>query len=81
MERVRFLEPVPADTTLVLQVTIASVEPKGEGRFLVRCSNAAFKADSRERPGHGRRVAGAGVRMSTPAAPARAVAPWQARAR
>jgi acyl dehydratase len=50
MERVRFLEPVPADSALVLQVTIASVEPKGEGRFLVRCSNAAFKADSRERP-------------------------------
>jgi acyl dehydratase len=43
MERVRFLEPVPADSALVLQVTIASVEPKGEGRFLVRCSNAALR--------------------------------------
>ena len=50
MERVRFLEPVPADTTLVLQVAIASVEPKGPGRFLVRCTNTAFKADARERP-------------------------------
>ena len=50
MERVRFLEPVPADSELVLQVSIASVEPKGTGRYLVRCANAAYKATSRERP-------------------------------
>ena len=50
MERVRFLEPVAAGTQLVLQVGIIAVEPKGTGRYLVRCNNAAYKAGSQDRP-------------------------------
>jgi acyl dehydratase len=50
MERVRFLDPVLANTSLVVQVALTAVEPKGEGRYLVRCSNVAYKAESRERP-------------------------------
>ena len=48
--RTEQMEFVPADSELVLQVSIAAVEPKGTGRYLVRCANAAYKATSRERP-------------------------------
>jgi acyl dehydratase len=50
IEKVRFLAPVAAGTTLVIRVVISAVEPKGNGRFLVRCTNTAFKDDAREQP-------------------------------
>jgi acyl dehydratase len=49
VEKVRFLAPVPAGTTLVIRVELAAVEARGEGRFLVRCTNTAFDAANRDR--------------------------------
>jgi acyl dehydratase len=50
MEKVRFLAPVPAGTSLVLRVGISGVEAKGAGRFLVRCTNTAYCTDAADRP-------------------------------
>jgi acyl dehydratase len=44
-EKVRFLAPVAAGASLVVRVGISAVEDKGAGRFLVRCTNSAFKAN------------------------------------
>jgi acyl dehydratase len=49
VEKVRFLAPVPAGTQLVIRVELAGVEARGEGRYLVRCTNTAFDAADRGR--------------------------------
>ena len=49
VEKVRFLAPVPAGTSLVIRVELAAVEARGDGRYLVRCTNTAFDAANRDR--------------------------------
>ncbi|HQR19235.1 MAG TPA: MaoC family dehydratase [Burkholderiaceae bacterium] len=49
MEKIRFLAPVPAGTSLAIRVELAAVEAKGPGRFLVRCLNTAFNPDAPDR--------------------------------
>jgi acyl dehydratase len=49
-DKVRFLAPVPANTTVVLRVELVEVEAKGSGRTLVRCRNTAFAADALDKP-------------------------------
>jgi acyl dehydratase len=49
IEKVRFLAPVAAGTSLVIRVELTGVEVRGEGRLLVRCTNTAFDAANRDR--------------------------------
>lgn len=50
MDRVRFLAPVPAGSSISVRVELVEVEPKNGGRLLVRCRNTAFRLDDPERP-------------------------------
>ncbi|WP_280153875.1 MaoC family dehydratase [Piscinibacter sp. XHJ-5] len=49
-DRVRFLAPVTAGTSIALRVELAEVADKGPGRTLVRCRNTAYAVDAPERP-------------------------------
>jgi acyl dehydratase len=49
-DKVRFLAPVPAGTSVRIRVELAEVEVKGTGRTLVRCRNTAFVEGAPERP-------------------------------
>jgi len=50
IDKVRFLAPVPAGSSLAMRVQLSAVEAKGAGRFLVRCTNTAFNVDAPEKP-------------------------------
>jgi acyl dehydratase len=49
-ERVRFLAPVPAGTAITIRVELAEVEAKGNGRYLVRSRNTAYKVGDLDKP-------------------------------
>ena len=49
-DRVRFLAPVPAGSVLTVRVELKGVEPKGDGRWLVRLSSSACTVAEPQRP-------------------------------
>jgi acyl dehydratase len=49
-DKVRFLAPVVAGTSIVMRVELVGVEPKAAGRTLVRCRNTGYAADGPARP-------------------------------
>lgn len=49
-DKVRFLAPVPAGTSVVIRVELTGVEAKGPGRMLARCRNIACAADAPDKP-------------------------------
>ena len=49
-DRVRFLAPVPAGSVLAVRVELKGVEPKGDGRWLVRLASTAHIAAEPQRP-------------------------------
>lgn len=49
-DRVRFLAPVPAGSVLTVRVELKGVEPKGDGRWLVRLASSAFTVAEPQRP-------------------------------
>ena len=48
-DKVRFLAPVPAGSSVLIRVELADVQSKGPGRTLVRCCNTAYCAND-DRP-------------------------------
>jgi len=50
LDKVRFLAPVAADSSVVIRVELTDVQPKGPGRTLVRCRNTAYCEGDLERP-------------------------------
>ena len=50
LDKVRFLAPVPADSSVVIRVELAEAQPKGPGRTLVRCRNTAYCESDLDRP-------------------------------
>ena len=50
LDKVRFLAPVPAGSSVVVRVELTDVQSKGEGRSLVRCRNTAYLEGNLERP-------------------------------
>jgi acyl dehydratase len=49
-DKVRFLAPVPAGSSLVIRVELTDVESKGAGRTLARCRNTAYFESDLDRP-------------------------------
>ena len=49
-DKVRFLAPVPAGTSVTMRVELAAVEAKGSGRTLVRCRNTAYADGALDAP-------------------------------
>ena len=49
-DRVRFLAPVPAGSIVVARAELKGVEPKGDGRWLVRLANSACTVAEPQRP-------------------------------
>jgi len=49
-DRVRFLAPVPAGSVLTVRVELKGVEPKGEGRWIVRLASTAYTVAEPQRP-------------------------------
>jgi acyl dehydratase len=49
-DRVRFLAPVPAGSAVAVRVELKGVEPKGDGRWLVRLANSAHAVAEPQRP-------------------------------
>ena len=49
-DKVRFLAPVPAGTSVVMRAELTGVEAKGPGRMLARCRNTVCAADAPDRP-------------------------------
>jgi acyl dehydratase len=49
-DKVRFLAPVPAGSSVVIRVELTEVESKGPGRTLVRCRNTAHLEIALDRP-------------------------------
>ena len=49
-DKVRFLAPVPAGSSLVIRVELTEVESKGPGRTLLRCRNTAYLESAPDRP-------------------------------
>ena len=50
LDKVRFLAPVTAGSSVVIRVELADVQSKGSGRTLVRCRNTAYGTDNLDRP-------------------------------
>jgi acyl dehydratase len=50
LDKVRFLAPVAAGSSVVMRVELADVQQKGPGRTLVRCRNTAYCESDLERP-------------------------------
>jgi acyl dehydratase len=50
LEKVRFLAPVAAGSSVVIRVELAEVQSKGPGRTLVRCRNTAYCEGDLDRP-------------------------------
>ena len=50
LDKVRFLAPVTAGSSVVIRVELAEVQSKGSGRTLVRCRNTAYGTDNLDRP-------------------------------
>jgi acyl dehydratase len=50
LDKVRFLAPVPAGSSVVMRVELAEVQSKGPGRMLVRCRNTAYCEGDLDRP-------------------------------
>ena len=49
-DKVRFLAPVPAGSSVVIRVELTEVESKGPGRTLLRCRNTAYLESAPDRP-------------------------------
>jgi acyl dehydratase len=50
LDKVRFLAPVPAGSSVVIRVELADVQSKGSGRTLVRCRNTAYCEGKLDQP-------------------------------
>ena len=50
LDKVRFLAPVAAGSSVVIRVELADVQSKGPGRTLVRCRNTAYCESDLDRP-------------------------------
>ena len=50
LDKVRFLAPVAADSSVVIRVELSEAQSKGPGRTLVRCRNTAYCETDLDRP-------------------------------
>ena len=50
LDKVRFLAPVPAGSSIVIRVELTGTESKGSGRTLMACRNTAYCEGRLDRP-------------------------------